>query len=290
MRFDAFLLASIRRWNSSLSFAISLPHNSRTPSNYKIVVTRARFYRRLATGARTISGGDHVLTSPADSRVLVFPSISADVAVWLKNSQFSVQTMLGPDQSSTAAFVGGSMVIARLAPSDYHRYHAPSAGTIISQYFIDGTVYSVREHYQFWFLFDLATIARTAVFEFVFDDCGALSNVFESILPQVNADAIRSQNSAIYNQRGVTVIANATRRVAFVSVGATCVGSVNWSNTTGAVLAKGDEVGYFAFGGSTIVLLFPPNSVRFDDDLILASSRNVETLMSVGNSIGTWLI
>ncbi len=107
---------------------------------------------------------------------------------------------------------------------------------------------------------------------------------------QVNADAIRSQNSAIYNQRGVTIIANATRRVAFVSVGATCVGSVNWSNTTGAALAKGDEVGYFAFGGSTIVLLFPPNSVHFDDDLVLASSRNVETLMSVGNSIGTWLI
>jgi phosphatidylserine decarboxylase len=207
-----------------------------------------RFYRKLASGARIVSAGNPIIVSPADSRVLVFPNIARDASVWLKNSQLSVSQLLGGD-SSAQQFMDGSMVIARLALSDYHRMHSPVSGLISSQYFVSGTVYSV------------------------------------------SADAIRSQNGALYNERRISVIkstTNSSRAVAFVAVGATCTGSIIWTNTTGSTIDKGSELGYFAFGGSTVVLLFPPGSVQFDDDLIVASSQNVETLMKVGNSIGTW--
>jgi phosphatidylserine decarboxylase len=59
---------------------------------------------------------------------------------------------------------------------------------------------------------------------------------------------------------------------------------------------RGDELGYFAYGGSTIVAIFPPGFVTFDEDLVERSApydnaggnRAIETLMKVGYSLGRW--
>ena len=53
----------------------------------------------------------------------------------------------------------------------------------------------------------------------------------------------------------------------------------------GAVI-RGHEKGYFQFGGSTIVLLFGPNSILFDDDLLTDSSNGIEVQVSAGETIG----
>lgn len=47
---------------------------------------------------------------------------------------------------------------------------------------------------------------------------------------------------------------------------------------------RGDEIGYFAFGGSTVITLFKPNSIKFDEDLIINSHKPVETLVKVRKS------
>jgi len=52
---------------------------------------------------------------------------------------------------------------------------------------------------------------------------------------------------------------------------------------------KGEEMGYFAFGGSTILLLFKRGSIRFDEDLVRNSSARIETLIKMGESIGQHL-
>ena len=80
------------------------------------------------------------------------------------------------------------------------------------------------------------------------------------------------------------------RVTAFIAIGANCVGSIIATPAVGSWAAKGDELGYFAFGGSTIAMLFPPASVLFDDDLVFASSRGVETQVPLGNPIGQWLV
>lgn len=59
-------------------------------------------------------------------------------------------------------------------------------------------------------------------------------------------------------------------------------------------MRRGDELGYFAYGGSTIVAIFPPGVVTFDEDLVQRSApsvngnRAIETLMKVGYSLGRW--
>lgn len=76
-------------------------------------------------------------------------------------------------------------------------------------------------------------------------------------------------------------------RVAFVQVGALLVASIRQTARPGQALGRGDEVGYFAYGGSTIVAVFPPGCVEWDGDLARNSEgRNerglkLETLVQV---------
>lgn len=55
---------------------------------------------------------------------------------------------------------------------------------------------------------------------------------------------------------------------------------------TGNSLRKGDELGYFAYGGSTCILLFKKGAVKFDEDLLRNSKKGLETLVRMGEHIG----
>lgn len=74
-----------------------------------------------------------------------------------------------------------------------------------------------------------------------------------------------------------------------IPVGAALVSSISFSDTVkpGVQLRKGDEHGYFQFGGSTIVLLFDSTRIVWDKDLIDSSNSAVETLIKMGDRIGT---
>lgn len=74
--------------------------------------------------------------------------------------------------------------------------------------------------------------------------------------------------------------------VTFVAIGATMVGSICFTTQPGQTLKKGDEHGYFAFGGSTVLVLFPRGSIEFDNDLLANSAKPIETLVKVGTSLG----
>lgn len=52
-------------------------------------------------------------------------------------------------------------------------------------------------------------------------------------------------------------------------------------------IKKGDELGYFAFGGSTCLVLFKHGTISFDKDLMINSAKPIETLIKVGDRIGT---
>jgi len=105
-------------------------------------------------------------------------------------------------------------------------------------------------------------------------------------LNSVNADAMTSGNGAIYNQR-VAVMFNSTYGpVGFVAIGATCVGSIAFTYKVGDYVEKGADIGYFQFGGSTVVVVFPKDSVHFDDDLLRHSELRVEALLRQGQRIG----
>jgi phosphatidylserine decarboxylase len=210
------------------------------------------FIRELRDDARPIAAPNDsaVVVSPADARVVVFQNVPPDHRAWIKGARFSVSSLLDdhPGINMSAFAAGASLAIVRLAPQDYHRFHAPVAGTITHQYRVDGLLHSV------------------------------------------NSDAMRSDNDAIFNQRIVTIIENPRiGPVAFVAIGALCVGSVQMTRVEGATVAKGEELGYFQFGGSTIALLLPSRALGlgavFDDDLVVHSRYLVETRVLMGQQI-----
>lgn len=74
--------------------------------------------------------------------------------------------------------------------------------------------------------------------------------------------------------------------VVAVCIGAMMVGSTILTKKEGETVKRGEEFGYFAFGGSTIVCLFPPGVVSWDNDVKENSSAALETLVKVGMGIG----
>jgi phosphatidylserine decarboxylase len=55
---------------------------------------------------------------------------------------------------------------------------------------------------------------------------------------------------------------------------------------TGKTFTKGEEKGYFEFGGSTIVMLTKPDAVSLDEDILTESEKGIETKVSCGEKIG----
>ena len=99
--------------------------------------------------------------------------------------------------------------------------------------------------------------------------------------------AIRSSLD-VYGENIRTVIpidSVAHGKVMVICVGAMMVGSTVITRKTGEKVQRAEELGYFKFGGSTILLLFEPGAMKFDDDLTDNSSDAVETLVSLTCSL-----
>lgn len=62
---------------------------------------------------------------------------------WIKGFGFTVEKLLN-DASLAKHFDNGSIVIARLAPQDYHRWHSPVSGIVESITEIPGAYYTVN--------------------------------------------------------------------------------------------------------------------------------------------------
>jgi len=205
------------------------------------------FYRKLKPTARPISLFDDPkgAVSPADSRLNVFPTIDEATRIWIKGKHFSLQNLL-LDDSLAAKYEGGSLVIARLAPQDYHRFHLPVDGVIGEPFPYEGHLFTV------------------------------------------NPIAVREKIDVYTENKRIRTIIHspAFGDVLYLAVGATMVGKIVLTSHPGATVKKGDEHGYFAFGGSTILLLFEKGSIKFDDDLVVNSLKPVETLIKMGDRIG----
>ncbi|KAJ7968149.1 Phosphatidylserine decarboxylase proenzyme 2 [Quillaja saponaria] len=206
------------------------------------------FIRELKPGSRPIAfiERDDVAVCAADSRLMAFQTVDDSLRFWIKGRKFSIQGLLGKELCSSA-FVDGTMVIFRLAPQDYHRFHFPVSGIIEQSIDIPGCLYTV------------------------------------------NPIAVNSKYCNVFteNKRNVSVISTVHfGKVAFVSIGATMVGSITFTKKKGDQVRKGDEFGYFSFGGSTVICVFEKDAIVIDEDLLANSARSCETLVSVGMRLG----
>lgn len=100
--------------------------------------------------------------------------------------------------------------------------------------------------------------------------------------------AINCDRVSVYDENVrevITIESPEFGTVAFIAIGATLVGSIHITAAPGAA-KKGDEMGYFKFGGSTCVAVFEPGRIRLDDDLVANSDAQLETRIRMGDRVG----
>ena len=101
------------------------------------------FYRRLKPSARPIDPNPLSAVFPADGRHLGFPDISAMDGILVKGQMFPLDDLLG-DALLARRFARGSLLLSRLCPVDYHRFHFPVSGQASRPTLINGPLYSVN--------------------------------------------------------------------------------------------------------------------------------------------------
>lgn len=103
----------------------------------------------------------------------------------------------------------------------------------------------------------------------------------------VNPFALRKKAEIFcLNKREYTILSNTMfGDVIMAEVGATMVGSIV-QTFKGSAVNKGEEKGYFKFGGSTVVLLFEENKIHIDEDLLINTANGYETTVKMGERIG----
>ncbi len=201
------------------------------------------FYRALKPDARPCSAPDEpgIVVSPADCRSVVFDRITEAMGIWVKGREFSIKRLLGDAYpEDVSRYQNGALGIFRLAPQDYHRFHIPVDGIMGTPKTIEGEYYTVNP-----------MAIRSAL-----DVYG------ENVRILVPIDSV------------------AHGRVMVICVGAMMVGSTVITRQAGEKVSRAEELGYFKFGGSTLLVLFEEGKVNFDSDLVDNSKGALETLVS----------
>jgi phosphatidylserine decarboxylase len=201
------------------------------------------FTRKLKHDARPIDTSSTIVVSPADGKILAYADISNSNFI-IKGHRFDVSSFLdNPDLAQK--YHDGVLLIIRLAPADYHRFHFPVGGNVSPNKMIDGEYYSV------------------------------------------NPFALRKKAEIFcLNKREYTILSNPLfGDIVMAEVGATMVGSIE-QTFKGSSVNKGEEKGYFKFGGSTIVLLFKKGKIQIDEDLLINTAKGYETTVKMGERIG----
>ena len=213
------------------------------------------FCRALKPEARPIAPDPRVAVLPADGRHLVFPNVNYADGFYVKGAKFTLAELFGeaqlpPEQQVLARrFAGGAMLISRLAPVDYHRFHFPVGGRAGESRLINGWLYSVHP------------IALRRNLHYLVEN--------------------RRMVTLVESPRFGTV--------AMVEIGATAVGRILQTFIPGRDVAKGEEKGLFSFGGSCVITLFARDRIRFDADLVEQSAQYRETYAKMGDRLGMLL-
>ena len=206
------------------------------------------FFRKLKPASRPIDAAANSVVFPADGRHLGFQDVSQADGIFVKGQKFDLPELLG-DAALARRYQHGALVLSRLCPVDYHRFHFPAAG--------------------------------------VPGETRPLGDPLYSVSPV----ALRKNISYLWqNKRTLTLLETANLGTVIVmEIGATNVGSIIQTAIPYQPAAKGDEKGYFRFGGSSTITLFEPGKIALADDLLKHSSAQRELYAHMGDRMGPTL-
>lgn len=184
------------------------------------------------------------LISPCDGWLSVV-RIRENTVLNIKNTRFTLEDLL-KDRELAGSFKGGTALVFRLTPANYHRYCYAADGEVLLRRKIQGVLHCVRP------------IALRTFPVFI-------------------------QNSREYQ----TLKTEDFGTVVQMEIGALLVGKIKNENTAskGDHVHRGEEKGYFEFGGSTILLLFQKNAVCVREELYERKNGDGEIRVRMGEFI-----
>lgn len=203
------------------------------------------FIRKLKPEVRPIAKGEGIAVIPADARYYFYQNIEEVDGFIVKDQKFSLQELL-QSQELAEEFSGGSMVIARLCPTDYHRFHFCCEGVPKPAQLINGWLFSVNP---------IAIKKNISIF---------------------------TENKRMLCEIDTTDFGH----MVYMEIGATTVGSIQETYIPNIKQLRGGEKGFFEFGASALILLFKKGSIQFDSDLIAATKEGFEIRCLLGQSMG----
>jgi phosphatidylserine decarboxylase len=204
----------------------------------------AFFVRRFRPGVRKFPSAADEMGAFAEARYFGWRELKADQKFPVKGHSLDAARILGSAERARP-FIGGPVLLVRLAPVDYHRVH----------YFDDGrTVDHDRLGARLW------TVNWHAL--------QSKDDILFANERQINI--LETQNFG---------------RVAFVEIGAMTVGRVSQTHPLDAPFRRGDEKAVFKFGGSAIALFGEPDKWRPSDDVLQRTQEGVETLIRLGETV-----
>jgi len=185
------------------------------------------FGREIRPGKRPIDGrnDDSIVTAPSDSVFHGHWQIDEDSEVTTKGITWSISELLEGSPYKDR-FKGGTYMHMFLNVNDYHRHHVPAGGVVKEARIIPGKV----------------------VLDVMKKEDGSL-------------DVVDGDSYQFTQARGLIVLDSPVGLVAVLPIGMAQVSSVIITAEVGAELAKGEEFGYFQFGGSDIVVIFEAGKV-----------------------------
>lgn len=218
------------------------------------------FCRQLKPTARPIAPENNGIISPADGAISQVGKIEEGRIFQAKGRDFTTAELLGGDKHLAEKFTNGQFTTIYLSPKDYHRVHMPIDGELVSMHHIPGALFSVNP------------------------------TTTESV-PRLFAR----------NERVVTIFKTEFGPVAIILVGAMIVASIdtvwggqiapagrkvqvtNYNYQSPIRLKKGQEMGRFKLG-STVIMLFPENSMEWEAALSADDSVRMGQLIGKHNS------
>lgn len=201
------------------------------------------FIRKFRPGKRAFAPDPEILPAFAEARYFGWRSVASEQHFPVKGSHLSAEALLGGTRWGKS-FEGGPLLLARLCPVDYHRFHFPDSGLILESYPLHGLYHSVNP---------VALAAKSDIL--------------------------------CTNERHVTILKTENfGLLAYVEVGAMCVGRIVQTHSE-KTFARGDEKGYFLFGGSTVIVLGEPGAWVPDADLLSRTESHQECLVRLGEPV-----
>ncbi len=209
-----------------------------TPENYPCF--NEFFCRALKPEARPICTDADALTCPVDGAVSQRGKINAGRIFQAKGRDYSAQELLGGDENIAQAFTNGEFTTIYLSPKDYHRLHMPMAGKLISMSHVPGDLFSVNP-------------ATTDNVPRLFARNERLVCVFDTEIGPMALVLVGAMIVASIETTWAGLVAPVGKRVSTHNYGGPA-----------PTFEKGEEFARFKLG-STIVMLFPENSIAWSE-------------------------